>query len=315
MKKIFALLLAAVMVLSLAACGEKTPSSSNDTPNTQKPSQNSTDTAPSDNGGTTANTEIENKVDLSLDKSTYEIDEHIAVTLDFSKLNQDAAIIVVVNSDTEHGKAVPYDDDKAWAEYRWLADFSEVPFYLYPQNTGNGLYDVRVYADAESGEELASITIAVGNATLPTGSGNASNTGTGNTPDDGGKGGVLTEGGDCTQKQMEDTIVSYLSKISDVSSLTLGGGSRIEYTKADDALNDFDFWTIYDPELDNDAMYEAMNSQLTAMGFSYEKDMVGRHVWYMDIGGEHTGILFWPDDDEMPDGYYILMMTQKPEKY
>lgn len=75
-KKIIVLLLAAVMVLSLASCGDKTPSSSSDTPNTQKPSQNSTDTAPSDNGGTTANTEIENKVELSLDKSTYEIDEH-----------------------------------------------------------------------------------------------------------------------------------------------------------------------------------------------------------------------------------------------
>ena len=61
MKKIIVLLLAAVMVLSLASCGDKTPSSSSDTPNTQKPSQNSTDTAPSDNGGTTANTEIEKR--------------------------------------------------------------------------------------------------------------------------------------------------------------------------------------------------------------------------------------------------------------
>ena len=303
MKRILALILALMMVLALAACGEKTsaPSGSKDNSGTNTPST-------SGQGGTKA-IEVENKVGLSLDKSTYEIDEHIAVTLDFSKLNQDAAIIVVVNSDTEHGKAVPYDDDKAWAEYRWLADFSEVPFYLYPKNTGNGLYDVRVYADAESGKELASITIAVGNAALPADSGNAGNTGTGNTPDDGGKGGVLTEGGDCTQKQMEDTIVSYLSKISDLSSLTLGGGSRIQYDKAGDALNDFDIWTIYDPTLDNNGMYETMNSQLTAAGFTYEKDMVGRHVWYIDDGGEHKGILFWPDDDEMPDGYYILMMT------
>lgn len=299
MKKTVALLLAAMLLLSLAACGGKTSSGSNDTPSTNQSSPNNTEITPSDSGETATNTEIENRVDLSLDKAAYEIDEHIAVTLDFSKLNQETAVIIVVNSDTAHGKAIPPDDDTMWVEYRWLADFSEVPFYLYPQNTGNGLYDVRIYADAEGGEELASATIAIGSAVLPAGSGNAGNTGT----------------GDCTQKQMEDTIVSYLSKISDMSSLTLGGGSRIEYTKADDALNDFDFWTIYDPELDNDAMYEAMNSQLAARGFSYEKDLVGRHVWYREISGEHTGILFWPDDDEMPDGYYILMMTQKPEAY
>lgn len=134
-------------------------------------------------------------------------------------------------------------------------------------------------------------------------------------PDDEGESDASAESGGYTQKQMEDKIVSYLSKISDISALTLAGGSEIEYTAAGQALNDYDLWTIYDPELDNDGMYEAMNSQLTAAGFSYEEDMVGRHVWYMDAGGEHKGIMFWPDDDEFPDGYYILMMTHVPEDY
>lgn len=290
MKKIFTLLLAAVMVLSLAACGEKAPapSGSNDNSGTNTPST-------SGQGGTEA-IEVENKVGLSLDKSTYEIDEHIAVTLDFSKLNQDAAIIVVVNSDTEHGKAVPYDDDKAWAEYRWLADFSEVPFYLYPKNTGNGLYDVRVYADAESGKELASITIAIGNATLPTGSGNASNTGTGNTPDAGGKGGVLTEGGDCTQKQMEDTIVSYFSAISSLTELNLCNGSSITYTKADIPWQTVDSWVINDPKITYDELASLMSSQLTAAGFAEENMNIGGYKWSIAVGDKAMRVELRPED-------------------
>ena len=323
MRKIITLLLVTIMLLSLAACGEKepTPSGDNSTPGVQqtdpKPSNNdNTGTKP---GGDTTQ-EIENKVDLSLDAAHYEIDAQIAVTLDFGKLNQETAVIVVVKSDTEHNKAIPYDDDTAWIEYRWLADFSEIPFYLFPESMTDGLYDVRVYADGESGKELAFITIAVGNATLPENNGgngsanNGDNTGNGgNNESNNGNGGILTEGGDCTQKQMEDTIASHLSKISNLSAITLGGGSRIEYTKAGDALNDFDFWTIYDPTLDNDAMFEIMNSQLTAMGFTYEEDMVGRHVWYVDVGGEHKGVWFWPDDAEMPDGYYMISMTYVTE--
>ena len=319
MNKRLVFLLVTAMILSFTACSKRNDSEAPDQSKSDiiqeeaiqdSLASNETDTSEGNEA------EIENQIDLSLDDTHYETDAQIAVTLDFNKLNQDQAIIVVVSSDTEHNKTISYDNDASWIEYRWLSDFSELPFYLFPENMSNGLYDVRVYADAESGTELASITMAVGSAVLPTGNENADNTGTVITSSNiSEQGGIPAEGGDCTKRQMEDTIVSYLSKISGLSSLSLGGGSRIEYTKTDDALNECDIWTIYDPELNNDNLYDTMNSQLAAAGFTYEKDMVGRHVWYMDIDGEHKGILFWPDDDELPDGYYLLMMTHGPDEY
>ena len=152
MKRILSLLLALIMVSALAGCGilDKIKSSSESGENVV----NST-------------TEIENKVGLSIDKSKYERNERIEVTLDFGKLKQEDAIIVIVTSDTEHNKAISYETECAWEEYRWLDDFSEVPFYMWAPKDKDGLFDVRVYADSESGKELASETFAVGNATLP----------------------------------------------------------------------------------------------------------------------------------------------------
>lgn len=297
MKKLFAFLLAAVMLLSLAACGNKAPSGSGDAPGTEAPA------APAQGGAQTES--FENKIVLSLDKTHYDQAERIEVTMDLAAVDQDKAVIAIVSAGLPHGGLAPAEEDAE--EYRWLADFSEIPFYLWAPEK-DGVFDVRVYAGGDA-EELAYVSFATGSAALPSGVG-APVTGSGN----GGQGSVLTEGGDCTQRQMEDAIVSYLSGLSGLSALTLGGGSRIEYTKAGDALNDFDFWTVYEPALDNAAMFEAMNSQLSAAGFTYEKDMVGRHVWYVDDGGEHKGILFWPDDDEYPDGYYILMMTYATDK-
>lgn len=288
MKKLFALLLTLLLCMPLFGCkgkSEAAPSAAGEPSSApiEKPQ------------------EIENQVALSLDKSAYEPDESIAVTLDFTKLNQDTAVIVVVPCETQHGKAVDYNDDTTWVEYRWLSDFSEVPFYLYPYDTQSGLYDVRVYADAESGEELASITVAFGDASLPAGGGNAAAS-QGAASSDAGKGGILSESGECTQKQMEDTIASYLGRLGSLPSLTLCGGSEIYYEKAGDALNDGDIYTIYAPQLDTDGLYETMNSQLTAAGFSYEQDPLGRHLWYVDSDGEQKGIRFWPDDPDSPDG-------------
>lgn len=162
MKRIVVFLLTAVLALSFAGCGllNKKPSESD--PVTDNP-----DTTQS--GGTQEVT-VENKVNLSLDKTKYDREERIEVTLDFGKLNKDSAVIVITASDTAHGNETAVHEDAAHEEYRWLVDFTELPFYMWAPNK-DGLFDVRVYANGDGGEELASITFAVGNAVLPNATG------------------------------------------------------------------------------------------------------------------------------------------------
>ncbi len=111
-------------------------------------------------------TEIENQANLSIDKTHYEAGERIEVTLELSQLNQESAIIVIVATDTPHETSDSVREEGTNEEYRYLSDFSEIPFYMWaPSN--EGLFDVRVYAEEEAGEELASVTFAVGEASLP----------------------------------------------------------------------------------------------------------------------------------------------------
>lgn len=305
MKKIIVLLLAAVMLLSLAACGEKTPapSGSDDKPGASAP-------APSGQGGTEA-TEVENKVDLSVDATHYEQNGTISVTLDFGKLNKENAVIVIVNSDTEHGTENAVHD--TYEEYRYLSDFSELPFYMSTPLDKDGLFDVRVYANDDGGEELASITIAVGNVALPDSSGgnNTGNAGTGNPSDDGGKGGILTESGDCTQKQMEDTIVSYFASISNLSTLTLCNGSSITYSKADIPWQTVDIWDINDPAITYGELASLMSSQLTAAGFAEENMSIGGYKWLIAVGDKAMRIELRPED--WAEGAYEIYATPEAE--
>ena len=83
--------------------------------------------------------------------------------MNFEDIDQDNAVIVIVNSDTPHGKLTPAEED--CEEYRWISDFSEIPFFLWAPDK-DGLFDVRVYSTS-NGEELASVSFAAGNATLP----------------------------------------------------------------------------------------------------------------------------------------------------
>lgn len=144
MKRIIIVFLTALLLLSYAGCG----------PLTKMP-QSSSQAAT-----------VENRVALSIDKTVYEKEERVEVTLDFDKLNKDTAVIVIVSSDTAHGKEAYIHDDGKHEEYRWLADFSELPFYMQTPNK-DGLFDVRVYSDGEGGDELASVTFSVGNTTPP----------------------------------------------------------------------------------------------------------------------------------------------------
>lgn len=108
---------------------------------------------------------IENKVNLSIDKTAYTKEERIEVTLDFGKLNKDNAVIVITESSTKHENEKYVNSENNHTEYRYIADFSEIPFYMWaPKNDGK--YDVRVYENNDGGKELASITFEVKEAEI-----------------------------------------------------------------------------------------------------------------------------------------------------
>lgn len=297
MRKLSALLLTFILLLSLAACGGSgsgTPSSGTDTPGTGEstvPGQSSTQTA-----------DIENKVGLSLDADHYEQNGTISVTLNFNKLNQAQAVIVIVSADTAHNTSVPTYDTAE--ELRYLSDFSELPFYLFAPIDKDGLFDVRVYANDTDGEELASVTIAVGSARLP----DADETQ--GTPD-GGNSTILSESGNATQKQMEDTIVSYFASVSSLTSLTLCGGSSIEFEPADIPWQSVAIWSINNPTVSYAQLAALMSSQLTSAGFTEEEMSIGGYKWSVAVGDKTMRIELRPE--EWADAAYMIYATPEAE--
>lgn len=103
---------------------------------------------------------VENKVNLSIDKSAYTKEERIEVSIDFGKTDKDNAVIVITESSTKHESEKYVHDEKNYTEYRYLADFSEIPFYMWAPNK-DGKYDVRVYENNDGGKELASVSFEV----------------------------------------------------------------------------------------------------------------------------------------------------------
>ena len=150
LKKLTAVFLVLILITCLAACVGKTPESGGGSSSAGK-----------------EEAKIENKIDLSVDKTVYEKEERIEVTLDFSKLNQDSAVIAIVQSNTPHGSSESIREEGANEEYRYLSDFSELPFYMWAPNK-DGVFDIRVFSAEEGGKELGCVSFAVGSAVLPT---------------------------------------------------------------------------------------------------------------------------------------------------
>ena len=159
MKKGFALALALVLLLSLPACGGKDPPAGSDNRLLEDLQSAIGGNSGEGTGGAQAQT-FENQIALSIDKTNYDKKERIEVTMDFGDVDKDNAVIVIVNSDMAHGELTPAEGK--CEEYRWLSDFSEIPFYLSAPDQ-DGLFDVRVYATG-NGEELASVSFVVGSA-------------------------------------------------------------------------------------------------------------------------------------------------------
>ena len=154
MKKLIALLLA-LALLAAAGCSMLNGVLSRaEEPAGQAGGQSSQPQAVEPAQGAPDAAQIENKADLSLDKAAFDQGERIEVTLNFSKLNQDTAVIMIVSSDTPHDPSVSVQTEGVHREYRYLSDFSELPFYMWAPEE-NGLFDVRVYSSYENGEELA----------------------------------------------------------------------------------------------------------------------------------------------------------------
>lgn len=163
MKRGFALTLSLVLLLSLTACGGTDPPAGSG----NRLLEDLQSAIGGNSGGGTGGAQaqaFENQIALSIDKTNYDKEESIEVTMDFGDVDKDNAVIVIVNSDMAHGELTPAEGK--CEEYRRISDFSEIPFYLSAPDK-EGLYDVRVYATG-NGEELASVSFVVGNATQPT---------------------------------------------------------------------------------------------------------------------------------------------------
>lgn len=117
--------------------------------------------------------------------------------------------------------------------------------------------------------------------------------------------------GDYTQKQMEDTIVSYFSDISSLTSLTLCDGSSIVYSEADIPWQTVDMWDINDPSITYDELASSMSSQLTAAGFAEEKMSIGGYKWSIALGDKAMRIELRPED--WAEGAYVIYATPEAE--
>lgn len=117
--------------------------------------------------------------------------------------------------------------------------------------------------------------------------------------------------GDYTQKQMEDTIVSYFSDISSLTSFTLCDGSSIAYSEADIPWQTVDIWDINDPSITYDELASLMSSQLTAAGFAEEKMSIGGYKWSIALGDKAMRIELRPED--WAEGAYEIYATPEAE--
>ncbi len=159
MKKGFALALSLILLLSLTACGGTDPPAGGGNRLLEDLQSAIGGNSGEGTGGAQAQA-FENQIALSIDKTNYDKKEHIEVTMDFGDVDKDNAVIVIVNSDMAHGELTPAGGK--CEEYRWISDFSEIPFYLSAPDR-EGWFDARVYATG-NGEELASVSFVVGDA-------------------------------------------------------------------------------------------------------------------------------------------------------
>ncbi len=119
--------------------------------------------------------------------------------------------------------------------------------------------------------------------------------------------------GSYTQEKMEETIVSYFSEISSLKSLSLCGGSSIEYSKADIPWQTVDIWVINDPTVSYDELAASMSSQLTAAGLT-EEDLslsIGGYDWTVAVGDKTMRINLRPED--WAEGAYEIHATPEAE--
>lgn len=117
--------------------------------------------------------------------------------------------------------------------------------------------------------------------------------------------------GNYTQKQMEDTIISYFTSISSLTSLTLCNGSSIEYEPADIPWQTVDMWTIYEPAAGYDELAASMSAQLTAAGLTERKTENGGYEWSVAAGDKAMRVELRPED--WADGAYMIYATPEAE--
>ncbi len=177
MKKLTALLLALVMVLSLTACGNdgtENKDNSGDKQQTQTDNKNNNTNTGKDNkkdfnepkledGKKVTDLEI---VDFKLDKKAYEVDVEIRFVLTWTGTADEYAWIGIVPADVSHGDE--YENDNAAVWYTYLTSMNSGEEFMAITTLDPGKYTMRVNENDDGGAELAYIEFTVGDVKADT---------------------------------------------------------------------------------------------------------------------------------------------------
>ncbi len=147
MKKILAILLALIMLLSLTACGEK---------DNNTDANNNFNKVDVDQSKRVSDLEI---TDIKLNKKSYDVNEPIAVTVSWTGTPDTSAWIGIVPANVKHGNEE--ENDAYDVDYRYLIDCESGKSTTFETELEPGEYTIRVNEADDGGVELAWIGFTV----------------------------------------------------------------------------------------------------------------------------------------------------------
>ena len=118
------------------------------------------------------------------------------------------------------------------------------------------------------------------------------------------------QAGKVSGEQMEKAVANYLSKIGGPSSISLCGGSNIEYEPQNEFWTTWgESWTISDPDMTYIDLAFSVDNQLFAEGFTRSPGAVGSK-WTVHAGVQSIGVMITEDGNNI-----VVYMTHFPDKY
>lgn len=121
------------------------------------------------------------------------------------------------------------------------------------------------------------------------------------------------EPGAVSGSDMEIVVAKYLSAIGGPESISLCGGTSIEYIPGNEWGFAGDMWEITGPDLAYKDLKASLEEQLIAgAGFKRDYAMTG-NIYYVPAGTEKLGLILWGWSEG--EGTYTIQMSHTPESY